>query len=418
MPASNKLTPADIDALLPCTVDDLPTIGTARVAPTNESLTLFQDAINAQAAAIPSSANGDLGHLGLVCKPTEYLTVSANNAFVTPTDPGPNPTHQQGATAAQITENIRQHEITSNVYQTYCNAKTKLRNMIVKKVDDKYIQAHKHAITQYNRVDPLTLLDHLWTHYGNIESLDLTANETRMYADWNPPTSIETLWNQLQDGKDYARRGGEIIDDTVLVRKAYQIILKTGLFDYDCKEWRNKPAVDKTWPNFRTFFTAAVADQQKHNPTTRTAGYANAVKELVQQEMEQMLQTIMDADVPEVPSTAPPAPPTESPQSPSECANAAVSKEDISKMIAEAVAAAQQSNQGRRKPKVKQPMQGYDDDGVPITYCWSHGITKNLNHNSMTCSMKKEGHKDQSTLTNRMGGCDDRCKARTKPAST
>ncbi len=299
----------------------------------------------------------------------------------------------------------------SNEHQTFCNAKTKLRNMIIKKVEDKYIQGLKHPITQYNRVDPITLLTHLWTTYGDIQSLDLTANEARMYADWNPPTSIETLWNQLQDGQSYARRGGEFIDDTLLVRKAYQIILKTGFFEHDCKEWRNKPTAEKTWMNFKTFFTIAVADQQKHNPTTRTTGYANSIKEAVQEEMEKMLQTIMEADDEQVPPAMPPtAPPTECP---SDTANALMSKEAITKMITDAITAAQQHGGGRnRKPNEKQPMQGYDADGTPITYCWSHGITKNLNHNSKTCSRKKEGHKDNATLNNRMGGCNERCKAR------
>ena len=45
-------------------------------------------------------------------------------------------------------------------------------------------------------------------------------------------------------------------------------------------------------------------------------------------------------------------------------------------------------------------------DGIPVTYCWSHGVTQNLFYNSYTCKRKKEGHKDDATNGNRMGGSD------------
>jgi len=43
-------------------------------------------------------------------------------------------------------------------------------------------------------------------------------------------------------------------------------------------------------------------------------------------------------------------------------------------------------------------------DGIPVTYCWLHGITQNLYHNSCNCKRKKDGHKDEATYNNRMGG--------------
>ena len=56
--------------------------------------------------------------------------------------------------------------------------------------------------------------------------------------------------------------------------------------------------------------------------------------------------------------------------------------------------------------------QGYDDDGKPLSYCHSHGITMNLKHNSKNCIRKKQGHKDEATLQNKLGGCEDRMKPR------
>ena len=37
-------------------------------------------------------------------------------------------------------------------------------------------------------------------------------------------------------------------------------------------------------------------------------------------------------------------------------------------------------------------------------YCWTHGLGKNRNHTSATCNNKAEGHKDEATADNMLGG--------------
>ena len=44
--------------------------------------------------------------------------------------------------------------------------------------------------------------------------------------------------------------------------------------------------------------------------------------------------------------------------------------------------------------------------GKTLMYsCHSHGLGWNANHTSPKCNKKKEGHKDDSTINNMMGGC-------------
>ena len=47
---------------------------------------------------------------------------------------------------------------------------------------------------------------------------------------------------------------------------------------------------------------------------------------------------------------------------------------------------------------------GVDAKGHLITYCSSHSWTRNLDRNSKNCTRKKEGHKVEATLDNKMGG--------------
>jgi hypothetical protein len=51
-------------------------------------------------------------------------------------------------------------------------------------------------------------------------------------------------------------------------------------------------------------------------------------------------------------------------------------------------------NQGTRPPT----------DPTKKSYCWTHGLSNNLSHTSMTCNGKHMNHQDGATATNKMGG--------------
>ena len=59
------------------------------------------------------------------------------------------------------------------------------------------------------RLPPLEILTHLWTTYGEVGENDLKPNEKRMKTQWNPPTPIETLFKQLEEGQAFAAEGNE-----------------------------------------------------------------------------------------------------------------------------------------------------------------------------------------------------------------
>jgi hypothetical protein len=43
-------------------------------------------------------------------------------------------------------------------------------------------------------------------------------------------------------------------------------------------------------------------------------------------------------------------------------------------------------------------------DATPRSYCWTHGFSKNLSHSSMSCNKKEIGHEDEATAMDKMGG--------------
>jgi hypothetical protein len=51
-------------------------------------------------------------------------------------------------------------------------------------------------------------------------------------------------------------------------------------------------------------------------------------------------------------------------------------------------------------------------------YCWTHGCMKNPAHTSTTCKRKADGHKDNATMANKMGGKEGVWKPRPCPVTT
>ena len=76
---------------------------------------------------------------------------------------------------------------------------------------------------------------------------------------------------------------------------------------------------------------------------------------------------------------------------------------------------ATEMNNGTTAEMAAVTVMGQEGQPMKKYYCWSHGIGLNKNCTSGTHSNKKDGHKDDATADNMMGGCDrimSGCRAR------
>jgi hypothetical protein len=239
-PKVNKMKASDILALLPVTPSNMPQIATSTEPPTRQSLKNFQESIQDQAMAITTS-DPLLSFLGLVLNDSIFQTLSHTaTSYTPPADPGnaPNAT----STGAVIAEATRVFVMDQDKYNTYVQFKIILNLMITTNCPSDL----KDPITKFCRCTPLELLDHLWTTFGTITSKDLTDNWSLMNAQWNPPTPIADLFQQLQDGQTFTTDGHKDITDSQLLHLCYDNVNNTGLFGDALKIWRAKPEASKT----------------------------------------------------------------------------------------------------------------------------------------------------------------------------
>jgi hypothetical protein len=392
-------------ALLPVTPSDMPQIPTSTEPPNRQSLKTFQESIQDQAMAITTS-DPLLGFLGLILKDSIFQTLNATaTSYTPPADPSnaPNPT----GNATVVAKATRVFVIDKDKYNTCVQFKIILILMITTNCPEKYLSDLKDPITKFRCCTPLELLNHLWTTFGTITSKNLTDNWSSINAQWNPPTPIADLFQQLQDGQTFAKDGNEDITDSQLPRLCYDNVNTTGLFDDALKIWRAKPEASKTYNEFKIVMTIEHDDCMKNHLISTAARYSanqtTYVTDLIHQELQQFVNHMpffkqKPANDENQDPNSPPAP---------DNANAAITTDTLKDIFKSMM----NEHKMNDPPKTKSKAQGKDDKDKDITYCHSHGITSNLWHNSATCSRKKEGHKDAATFNNKLGGNTDRCKA-------
>ncbi|CAB9531556.1 hypothetical protein SEMRO_3674_G350170.1 [Seminavis robusta] len=61
------------------------------------------------------------------------------------------------------------------------------------------------------------------------------------------------------------------------------------------------------------------------------------------------------------------------------------------------------TDQAAKRPTATKAVTG--GNGIPMYYCWSHGLGPNNNHTSGNCTKQAHGHCNDATADNMLGGC-------------
>ena len=241
--------------------------------PTYQTLKELKDQLKANAASIPTTlGGGNHGYLSLILSPAAYATISPT-AFVEPAYPGQHPAIPAGTNAANTSAIIRRHTEDTRQWREFKNVSTALKNQLLSAVDDIYVRALRDRHVGYMNQSIRNLLTHLFNNYGNITQLELEDSDTKIRALWDPNSPFDCLVQQLEDGQDYADDGGQPYTADQLLRIAYTLIFKTGLYFEDCKAWNVKPNNEKTWTNFKAHFQRAQRLLRDQLRTTKQAGF-------------------------------------------------------------------------------------------------------------------------------------------------
>jgi hypothetical protein len=331
--------------------------------PTYLSLETAQRKLNANAASVHSYQGGGChGHLALTIAPAAFLAL-AMVSFVLPAVPALAPVLGDVPTAAQITEANRLHLAAQKTFQRYHDVNKALLHQLIAAVPPVYIAALNDCTIRFSK-----LLTHLEDRFGCISLAETDANTARMSTLWHPPTPIDALFEQLNQGVYFASARQEPLVDSHVARLGYNLVLQTGLFPDACWDWRLKPFADCTFAAFQTHFWRMYMDFQEA-ATSGSAGFHGAAN----------LAAAADNQ---------PAPLSEHAILLTELA--ALWAQLAAAVIAPPPAAPHMSKRCAQHPA--------------RSYCSTHGSSDNTTHTSSTCCNKANGHRDEATFCNKLGG--------------
>ena len=346
----------------------LPPLCSGSDGPTYASILAAHKLLNANAQAVASmGGDGRLGHLALTMSPTDYMALSvANVPFVAPVQPPPQVLYPVGATAAVRSDLKDLHEKAEKTFTLFNNVDKALRNQLLAATPSVFLDALSDPQVRLGNTTCLELLDYLYAEFGTISPAELDANLERMKTSWSPPTPIHALFRQLADGAAFAKAGHSIVADEYLTRIGYNIIFQNGQFDNACRDWRALSAAPKTFALFKKHFTAANTDVRLI-ATTRSAGLHGM------------------ANLAEL-----------------EAALSATKAELAASQLA--LAAARAIPQANAVTPVPPAVPLPAPNALRPGYCWTHGTTRSNNHTSRNCNHKADGHMDDATAHNKLGG--------------
>jgi hypothetical protein len=230
-------------------------------------------------------------------------------------------------------------------------------------------------MTGFGNKTVLQLLTYLHTTFGSISEKDLELNTARIQLQWNPPTAIEALFLQLENGVSFATSGHDAPTKPTVLRWAYNNIEKAGRFDIACREWRQMDSITKDWMAFKRHFKAADKDLRRMD-TTGTAGYHGSSPSV---QTTSTLRTTTQAAL-------------------------AASEQALARALAQVSLSSGSTGTLAANISAITPA---TSGAQPRGYCWTHGHTTNSNHTSATCNHRGDGHQATATLSHPMGGNTD-----------
>ena len=372
-----------------------PTIPPIVGVPNYESIAELHMKLNSNSASVQSNlGDSTLGLLSLTVSDAVYNTLS-NIPFVAPENPGAVPNIPDGSTGPAIADIRFAFDQATARFNEYDLTDKALRQILLASIDETYVRTLRHRYTGYGKTSTRTMLEHLYANYANISPANLQQNDAKLRAPYDANHPIETLIDQVELAVEYSAVGKTPYSAEKVVTIAFQLVFQTGLFLDDCKLWKRKAPVEKTWANFKTFFALARHEWRKSLVTNAGGGFQSA-NHVYQQDTVGTIANLATATASDRASFADLTTTNGTLTAELTASNAklVVALQEITKLTTTiADLKAKSGNQPSRQQDASFPTRHY---------CWTHGFR--CTHPSKECPAPDTGHQTSAISRNTKGG--------------
>ncbi|KAL3939000.1 MAG: hypothetical protein SGARI_001528, partial [Bacillariaceae sp.] len=242
--------------------------------PKAATLRTIRREVYANARAVPSLANGQRGHLGVIMPAAEYL-VLAGAAYIPPPPPGAPPAPLGTVQALLLAQ--QQYVDAKEAYSTYIQLITDLKQQMLTAIDEEYLEVLRDDEQGYADVSVQGMLARLFTTYGNLTAADLVENQDDLKTAWDPTKPIAGLWSKIAEIKRTAATGGAPLNDVIVIEHTLTSLRAAGVYNRLVEAWEEKELTDQTWDNFKIHVNKHEKIRLR-NASLKDAGYGAALK--------------------------------------------------------------------------------------------------------------------------------------------
>lgn len=372
--------------------------------PTYQNMKLWkkEQSANLIAVKMPDDWGRGKGMLGELQDAPVFL--ARNGAAYNPpaNAPADYPNIPGGTTTAERERLRGENDITKTYWETAEHAKRITVN-IGAAAFDKFVYAELDDPDEgLNDVEIRDLYDHVMDRFASISQQEIDENLASFNEGIDPTLTLAVYTRKQERCQEIAADAEVPITEATMVTTGTKHAVATGGLEQEWKAW-NAPATVKTWPNWKTFWTAAFKGKRELIKLTGTA-FNNMANSAHEAELGDKMVDSLDR-----------------------LANAAVQKTDDIERLTRSVATltATISTQTKEisrlhdiiaalatnnpKPADK-PTSATKANWDPNGYCWWHGYKVKCGHTSATCDKGKNDAANYNLHKNakrgdEQGGC-------------
>ena len=207
--------------------------------PSTATLITLQAEIRDNAQSVQSDlGGGEHGHLGLVCTPEAYSSLTPNaDAYTRPENPG-RLAVEDGLTGFQIAQVRDEHAESTRVFREVLGIGRAIIQQMVVAIEPKYLRALRTPGTNKLNNSIPEILMHLFTTYGDVTPTDLRELTSRVENLTFPPSEpVDTIFSEIDDLAAISEIANAPITVTQKINMAYIHFQKFQIFKSSLNKW-------------------------------------------------------------------------------------------------------------------------------------------------------------------------------------
>eukprot|EP00804_Cyclotella_cryptica_P012561 CCRYP_014711-RA/>CCRYP_014711-RA protein AED:0.61 eAED:0.33 QI:0/-1/0/1/-1/1/1/0/407 len=370
--------------------------------PTYAAVRKLKHELGANLTAVKVSWGHGKGLLGELL-PAAVFTARTGQVYTPPALEPPQYPHIPAGTAVADREHLRAlNDNAKKEWQILEHARRIAVNVAAEAIKSVYYAEIEDADEGLNDVLIRDLLEHSEDRYCTITQDEIDKNMELFLRGIDPTLPLAVYTKKQEDCQEFSIDARVPISQELMVTTGTKHAVNCGDFHQAWREWRRTPPANQTWANWKTHWTRAL--QENCDIQRITGGGAGFAGNAMEDDIANQLVTILD-----------------------NLAKAAVQKnETVEKLITmnhqkdQVIVSLTKSLEEETnstlldiikaaglKPNNTSNQTGggaWEKKLDPNGYCWSHGYKVKIGHNSLTCRKRLEGHKENATRANTMGG--------------